>query len=103
MRCLRPDGAAVILTVRLTPRANRDGVDGLAELADGSVVLKVRVRAVPEDGAANEALIRTLAKGLDMPRTRLELVSGATQRVKHVRMDLSPEDAARRINAWMAN
>lgn len=102
MQCLRPDGAAVILAVRLTPRASRDGVDGLSELADGSQVLKVRVRAIPEDGAANEALIRTLSKGLGVPKTRLELVSGATQRVKHVRMDLTPQEAAERITAWIA-
>ncbi len=86
MRCVRGEGAGAVLTVRLTPRADRDAVEGLAELADGSTVLKARVRAVPEDGAANAALIRLLAKTLGLPKSSLEVVSGATQRVKQVRV-----------------
>lgn len=70
------------LSVRLTPKAARDGIDGAATLSDGSSVAKMRVRAVPEDGKANDALIRLVAQALDVPRSTVRLQSGATARTK---------------------
>lgn len=75
-----PDGLRI--AVRLTPRSARDGIAGLAALSDGRTVLAARVRAVPEDGRANEALIRLIAEALCVPRSRVALVEGATSRVK---------------------
>jgi uncharacterized protein YggU (UPF0235/DUF167 family) len=72
--------------VRLTPKGGRDVVDGLARLADGTSVLKARVRAAPEDGAANEALRRLLAKSFGVPASAVTLTSGATARVKQLRI-----------------
>eukprot|EP01037_Dinobryon_pediforme_P032735 gene32735-37828_t len=54
-----PDG--VRLRVRLTPKSSRDALDAQERLADGSVVLTARVRAVPEDGKANAALEALIA------------------------------------------
>lgn len=76
----RRDG--VVLTVRLTPKSARDGVEGIERRADGRAVLKVRVRAVPEAGAANAALIRLVAKSLAIPAGAVSLESGASGRVK---------------------
>ena len=64
MSCYRVEPGAIVLTVRLTPRADRDAITGISTLADGQVVASARVRAVPEDGAANKALIALLAKRL---------------------------------------
>ena len=50
-----PDG--VVVACRLTPKGGRDAIDGAATLADGTRVLLVRVRAVPENGKANDALM----------------------------------------------
>jgi uncharacterized protein YggU (UPF0235/DUF167 family) len=75
-------GDGLLLTVRLTPRGGRDALDGTATLADGREVLKARVRAVPEDGAANRALAALLATELAVPRSALVLQSGATSRIK---------------------
>ena len=52
----------IMLTVRLTPKGGRDAIDGIETMADGSAVLKVRVRAAPTDGEANAALIKLMAK-----------------------------------------
>jgi uncharacterized protein len=77
---VRRDGVA--LSVRLTPKSARDALEGIEQLADGRIVLKARVRALPEAGAANTALIRLLAKALALPSSAVTLESGATGRVK---------------------
>jgi len=51
-------------------------------LSDGRPVLKVRVRAAPEDGAANEGVRRLLAKALRRPASAVSLEAGATARLK---------------------
>ena len=68
--------------LRVTPRGGRDAIE-LTE--DGG--LKVRVTAVPEDGKANAAVRKLLAKALGVAPTRLELIRGATSRDKVFRLD----------------
>ena len=77
---IRPDGLE--LRVRVTPRGGRDAIDGVEALSDGRRVLKVRVRAAPEDGAANEAVRRLLAKAMGLPASAVNLETGATARLK---------------------
>jgi uncharacterized protein (TIGR00251 family) len=88
-----------VLAVRLTPKADRDAIEATGVLADGREFVSVRVRAVPEDGAANAALVRLLAKTLKRPKSAVELVSGATQRLKQIRIAGNPDDLVRRIEA----
>ncbi len=76
----RPEGLE--LRVRVTPRGGRDAIDGVETLADGQPVLKVRVRAAPEDGAANDGVRRLLAKALKRPASAVSLETGATARLK---------------------
>jgi uncharacterized protein len=75
-----PEGLEI--RVRVMPRGGRDAIDGVEALSDGKRVLKVRVRVVPEDGAANEAVRRLLANALGLPISAVRLNSGATARVK---------------------
>ena len=75
-----------MLSVRLTPKADRDAPDGVGVLSDGRAVLRVRVRAVPEDGAANDALVKTIAKAFGRPKSAVAVIAGATQRLKQVRV-----------------
>jgi uncharacterized protein YggU (UPF0235/DUF167 family) len=51
---------------------------------DGELTIYVRERAV--DGKANEAVTRLLAAHLRLPRSRIELVSGTTARLKRFRV-----------------
>lgn len=78
----RRGGAGVIVHVRLTPKGGKDAVDGFVVGDDGKAVLAARVRAVPENGAANAALIALLAKVLNVRRTAISLVSGGKARIK---------------------
>lgn len=82
----RETGDGVELTVRLTPRGGRSVIDGVAE-AGGRAVLRVRVAAPPVDGAANEALIRTLADALDLPRSAIRIVAGTRGRIKTLHLE----------------
>jgi hypothetical protein len=74
----------LVLSVRLTPKSARDEIGGVERLADGKAILKARVRAVPQNGEANEALLRLIAKALHVPAASVRLESGASGRVKTV-------------------
>ena len=63
-----------------------DAIVGIGQASDGSSRLLVRVRAVPEKGAANLALERLLAERLAVSRTSVAVVAGATSRLKTVRI-----------------
>jgi uncharacterized protein (TIGR00251 family) len=69
----------VLLSVYVQPRASRSEVVG--EHGDA---LKIRLAAPPVDGAANEELIRFLAKLLGIAASKLIVKSGQTSRTKVV-------------------
>lgn len=71
----------VVLRVRVTPKSSKDVVEGLEATPQGPA-LKVRVRAVPDKGAANAAVAETVARWLGVPKSSVVLVSGSTARVK---------------------
>lgn len=73
------------IRVRLTPKSSRDAVEGIEPTADGPA-LKARVRAVPEDGAANAALIRLIAEWAGVAKSHVEVAAGHTSRVKVLRI-----------------
>ncbi len=80
----RPSIGGVIVSLRVTPRGGRDAVEGIETLSDGRIVMKVRVRAIADDGAANRAVLELLANALRVPQRNLRLASGATSRLKQV-------------------
>lgn len=89
----------VIVSVRATPRGGRDAIDGAIELGDGKRALKARVSVAPEDGKANTALARLLAKATGLAPSRVELVTGATGRMKSFRLNGDPDDICSRLDA----
>ncbi|ODA67919.1 hypothetical protein A7A08_01086 [Methyloligella halotolerans] len=82
----RRDSEGVLLAVRLTPKSGRDQVEGIEEF-DGAPVLKARVRAVPEDGKANSALEKLIAKWIGLPHTNVSVEKGGKSRLKQVRLE----------------
>jgi uncharacterized protein len=52
--------------------------------ADGELTIYVREQAV--EGKANEAVVKLLAEHLGVPRSRVELASGAGSRIKRFRI-----------------
>lgn len=82
----RTVGADLLVDLRLTPRAGRDGFDGVKTLSDGRAVVAARVRAIPEDGKANAAVEALVAAAAGLPKSAAAVVAGATARVKTVRL-----------------
>ena len=78
---LTESAGGISFPIRVTPRAKRNQVTGVVNGA-----LKVSVTAPPEDGRANEAVIEVLADWLGIKRRQIEILSGATNRNKVVRV-----------------
>jgi uncharacterized protein len=74
-------GGALVFAVRVVPRASRSEIVGEH---DGA--LRVRVAAPPVEGAANEELVRTLARALGVPVRAVEITSGHASKSKVVRV-----------------
>lgn len=92
---IRVQGDAVLLSIKLQPRAC---VNGIGDCLGNE--LRVRVTAPPVDAAANEALIRILSDCLDCPKNRLALVRGHTSRHKTVKISgLSAQAVAGKLIA----
>ena len=81
------------LTLRVSPGAARSAVVGRHGAG-----WKVRVTAAPEDGKANDAVVRLLADTLALPRRDVRIVSGRASRDKTVALaGMSPEEIERRL------
>lgn len=78
------------LQVRVTPRAGRTAVAGMR----GDTLL-VRLAAAPVDGAANAALVATLADLFDVPKRNIAIVAGERGREKRVAIAGLTQDQVR--------
>lgn len=94
------DGVRVHL--RLTPRAARTAVLGLAGAPGGAPVLKAAVTAVPEAGKANAALVTLLAGEWGVAKSAITVVAGATSRNKVLHVAGEPGVLLERLRAWAA-
>ena len=70
------------LAVRVTPGARSEGI-----VVEAGRLL-VKVRAKPQDGAANDAVIALVAQALGIPPSRCRLLRGATSREKLLRVEI---------------
>jgi uncharacterized protein YggU (UPF0235/DUF167 family) len=84
-RCSGP----ILLRIRLTPKASDDRIKAIVATPDGPA-LGISVRALPSDGAANTAMIATVAKWLRCPKSTIRLVSGAKGRTKTLQLEPLP-------------
>ena len=92
----------IAIALRVTPRGGSDAIDGIETLADGRSVVKVRVRAIADGGAANRAVTELLAKALRVPKSHVRVLSGATSRHKQVAVDGDPKQLGEALRALTA-
>ncbi|MBY9066317.1 DUF167 family protein [Hyphomonas sp. WL0036] len=85
------------LTVRVQPKASSDRLDGWARDDAGRSFLKLRVRALPEEGAANAAVEALVAKALGLPKSAVKVVTGGKNRLKGLDIE-GPDELAARIS-----
>jgi uncharacterized protein (TIGR00251 family) len=75
------DNRGLSFAVRVVPRASRSEITG-----EQNGALRVRIAAPPVEGAANQELIKLLAKTFKLPQKAVEIVSGAASKNKIVRI-----------------
>jgi uncharacterized protein (TIGR00251 family) len=76
---IRAVPGGVLLAVRAVPRSSTAGLAGVQQDA-----VRVRLRSAPVEGAANEELIRVLAKAFGVPRSAVTIEAGVRSRIKRV-------------------
>lgn len=96
----RKNSRGVTVNVRLTPGARREGCAGVADGGDGKRALKIAVRAKPEDGKANVALIAFVAQEWDVPKSSITLVTGMTSRQKTLLVEGDSEELYQKLENW---
>lgn len=78
---VRCTAGGIVLAVRATPKARREGIEGVIAGPRG-FALKIAVGAAPADGRANARLIEILAEALDVPKSAVSIRAGAASRDK---------------------
>ncbi len=78
------EAEGLMLWLKLTPKGGLDALEGVELLSDGRAVIKARVKAAPEDGRANAALIDLMARFLRVPKKLIIIRSGETSRLKKI-------------------
>jgi uncharacterized protein (TIGR00251 family) len=93
---LRRTSTGIMLPLRLTPKSSRDEIIGIEDFG-GDAVVKARVRALPEQGRANEALERLIAGWLKVPPSSVKVAQGGKSRTKQVMIEGDAEMLSRLI------
>jgi len=83
---------ASFLRIKVAPKASRNQIMGWE-----NDELKVRLKAVPEKGEANECLIEFLSEIFKLPKFRIVLVSGHTSRHKRLRFEGVTEEDLKKL------
>lgn len=76
--------SSTVITVKLTPKASKNDIQGWVDGADGQKFLKCNVTTVPEKGKANKALIALLSKHYRIPKSAFTIVKGEADRIKTI-------------------
>ena len=86
------DNEDLHLSIRVQPGASKDEIVGI----QGSNI-KIRISAPPQDGKANNHLIKFLAKNLGVAKSRIQLLSGESGREKRLRITSPDKDKTTRL------
>jgi uncharacterized protein len=89
---IKVEDNSVSFSVRVIPQSSKSEIVGEH---DGA--MKVKLKAPPVDGAANDEMIRLLAKELGVSRSEVEITSGQTSKIKRIRVFGIHTDQLRRL------
>ncbi len=77
----------VYFWVKATPQSSKNEVVGIEQVQDQQYAIKIKLKAKPIDGAANEALIKYLSEKLGVRNQQISLLSGQTARIKRLKCE----------------
>ena len=86
-----------ILAVRVTPRSAKPRFGDWQIDPGGRPFLEIHVAAAPADGAANDELVKLLAKALGIPKSEVRIVSGQSARLKRIALPLDEAEVRARL------
>lgn len=95
----RPDAHGLVVTLKVQPKASREGIQGVVETPDGWA-LKVAVTAPPDKGKANAAVIAVVAKAFGVAKSNVTLTLGETDRRKVLHIAGAPAALAAIAQRW---
>ncbi|MGN6850104.1 MAG: DUF167 domain-containing protein [Sphingomicrobium sp.] len=87
-----------VLPIRVSPRSSKPGIGSWRTGADGRDELDVRVAEAPTDGAANDAVLKLLAKALGLSRSEMSIIAGAASRHKRIAIPFDLVEARERLS-----
>ena len=96
MKILKPKNGYQLLFVHLTPNSSKDEIIGIFEGR-----LKVKVRAIPEKGKANQDLIKLLSKRLSYPKSVFEIAFGGQSRRKTLKIFADFDELLNRLKSTL--
>lgn len=102
MRPFEQRSDSVLVRVRVTPNASKEGISGLWVGPNDESRLVVRVTAPPDKGRANKAVLKLLAKALALPKSAISLTGGDKDRAKTFVVAGAPGDIVARLEAILA-
>ena len=83
------------LRVRVKPGAR---VDSVSREPDGSLLVSVRAR--PQEGKANDAVVKAVAKFLRVPKSSVQITSGLSSRTKTLEVPGSESSGLPFLIGW---
>ena len=89
---------ACTISVRVTPRSSKPGIGEWKLDPGGRPFLEIRVSPAPADGAANDEVVKLLAKALGVPKGSVRIVGGPTSRLKRLEVPLDETEVRTRLN-----
>ena len=88
------------IRIRLTPSGRAMQIDGVVQNRDGQDVLKAIVTTAPENGKANQALVKLLAKEWKLAKSTFEVLKGQTSRNKVLHLSGDANQLANVLDGW---
>lgn len=92
---VRRDDAGIVVRVHVTPGARREEIAPADAPEATGTALRIKVRAKPQDGEANAAVVATMAHHLGLAKSRIDVINGHTSRVKSLRISGSDAELDR--------
>ncbi len=73
----------MLLKIKVVPHSSKNEIVG--PMADGTI--KIKLKAPPVDGQANQELIKFLSEEYKTPKSQIEIIKGLTGKNKTVKIN----------------